>query len=138
VTKSAEQIVLEFSAAFPRKDLDYIVDAMTEDCVYANVPVPPMHGRAAVRKFLSHSLTKADKIEFVMANIATASDGNTVLTERVDVFYYGQDRVSIPVMGIFLVRGEKIAEWRDYADLATFVREMSAIGQVPGAGISGN
>jgi limonene-1,2-epoxide hydrolase len=30
------------------------------------------------------------------------------------------------------VREEKIEQWRDYADLGTFVRAMAAIGQRPG------
>jgi limonene-1,2-epoxide hydrolase len=132
VGKSTEQVVLDFSAAFARKDLDYIVDALTEDCVYANVPIPPMRGKSAISKFLAPSLQKADKIEFVMVNIATAADGRTVLTERVDVFTYGSNRVSLPLMGVFVLRGEKISEWRDYADIATFVREMTKIGQMPG------
>jgi limonene-1,2-epoxide hydrolase len=57
-----------------------------------------------------------------------------VLTERVDVFHYSSGRVSVPLMGIFRVRDGKIAEWRDYADIASFVRQMAAIGQTPGVG----
>jgi len=34
-----------------------------------------------------------------------------------------------------VLRDDKIAEWRDYADIGTFVRDMQAIGQLPGPGI---
>jgi limonene-1,2-epoxide hydrolase len=105
---------------------------MTEDIVYANVPIPAMHGKDAVRQFLVPSLNRTDKLEFVMVNIATAADGRTVMTERIDVFSYGKDQVSIPLMGIFVLRGELIAEWRDYADIGTFVKQMTAIGQRAG------
>ena len=130
--RSPEQIVREFSDAFLRKDVDFIFNALTDDCVYANVPIPAMHGKAEIRKFLVPSLMRTDRLEFVMVNIATAADGRTVLTERVDVFSYGRQQVSIPLMGIFVLRGELIAEWRDYADITTFVKQMAAIGQTPG------
>jgi limonene-1,2-epoxide hydrolase len=132
MSRSPEQIVRDFSAAFARKDVRYILDALADDCVYANVPIPAMHGKQAISEFLVPSLNRADRLEFIMGNIATAADGRTVLTERVDVFSYGKDQVSIPLMGIFVLRGELIAEWRDYADIGTFVKQMAAIGQKPG------
>jgi limonene-1,2-epoxide hydrolase len=134
MARSPEQIVLDFSAAFARKDVTFIMGAMTDDIIYANVPIPAMHGKEAVRQFLAPSLNKTDKLEFVMVNIATAADGRTVMTERIDVFTYGKQQVSIPLMGIFVLRGELIAEWRDYADIGTFVKQMAAIGQTPGVG----
>jgi limonene-1,2-epoxide hydrolase len=130
--QSAEELVRDFSDAFGRKDINLIFDLLADDCVYANVPLPAMVGKAAIRAFLVPSLEKADKIEFILMNIATAADGSTVLTERVDVFHYANGRASVPLMGIFLVRDGKIAEWRDYADIASFVRQMAAIGQTPG------
>ena len=130
--RSPEQIVREFSDAFLRKDVDFIFNALTDDCVYANVPIPAMHGKEEIRKFLVPSLMRTDRLEFVMVNIATATDGRTVMTERVDVFSYGRQQVSISLMGIFVLRGELIAEWRDYADINTFVKQMAAIGQTPG------
>jgi limonene-1,2-epoxide hydrolase len=132
MARSPEQIVRDFSAAFARKDVAYIMGALTDDIVYANVPIPAMHGKEAVRQFLVPSLGKTDKLEFIMVNIATAVDGRTVLTERIDVFTYGNNQVSIPLMGIFVLRGELIAEWRDYADIGSFVKQMAAIGQTPG------
>jgi limonene-1,2-epoxide hydrolase len=137
MSTSPEQVVRDFSAAFLRKDIEYIIDAMTEDCVYANVPIPAMHGKAEVRRFITSALTKADKLEFIIVNIATAADGRSVLTERVDVFSYATGQVSVPLMGVFVLRGAKIAEWRDYADIGSFVREMSAIGQMPGVAKAG-
>jgi limonene-1,2-epoxide hydrolase len=136
MNRTPEQIIRDFGSLWEGKDIDGIVQAMTEDCVYANVPIPAMRGRKAVRDFVTPNLTKADRVEFRFLAAATAADGKTVLTERVDAFIFGGKRVAIPLMGIFVLEGEKIAEWRDYADIGTFVREMRAIGQMPGPGVT--
>lgn len=136
MSRTPEQIVRDFGRLWERKDMEGIVQAMTEDCVYANVPIPAMHGHKAVRDFVTPNLTKADSVEFQFLAVATAADGRTVMTERIDAFTFGGKRVAIPLMGIFVLRGEKIAEWRDYADIGTFVREMQAIGQIPGPGVA--
>ena len=134
--KSPEQLVRDFCALWESKDIEGIVNACTEDVRYANVPVPEMVGRAAMRKFISRNLTAADRVEFKLLAIATAADGVTVLTERMDAFHFGDRRVPIPIMGIFVFRGEKICEWRDYTDMRAFIAAMSAIGQRPGPGIA--
>jgi len=131
-----EKIVRDFGRLWERKDVEGIVQAMTEDCVYANVPIPAMRGHDEVRKFITPNLMKADAVEFKFLAIATASDGCTVMSERVDAFVFGGKRIAIPLMGIFVLDGKKIAEWRDYADIGTFVRDMQAIGQMPGPGIA--
>ncbi|HTT82828.1 MAG TPA: limonene-1,2-epoxide hydrolase family protein [Rhizomicrobium sp.] len=136
MSRTPEQIVREFGQLWEQRDIEGIVQAMTENCVYANVPLPPMRGRDAVRNFITPNLTKADGVEFRFLAIATAADGRTVLTERIDAFLFGDKRVAIPLMGIFVLRGEEIAEWRDYADIGTFVRDMRAIGQMPGPGVA--
>jgi limonene-1,2-epoxide hydrolase len=134
--RTPEQIVLDFGRLWENRDIEGIVQAMTEDCVYANVPIPAMHGHVEVRRFITPNLTKADGCEWNFLAVATATDGKTVMTERVDVFIFGEHRIEAPLMGIFVLRGDKIAEWRDYSDIGTFVQNMTAIGQMPGPGIS--
>jgi limonene-1,2-epoxide hydrolase len=134
--RTPEQIVLDFGALCEKQNIEDILDALTEDCVYANIPVPAMKGRAEIRKFLTPNLTKATGVEFKFLAIATAADGRTVLTERLDTLVFGGGRVDIPVMGVFVLEGDKIAAWRDYADLGTLVRDMTAIGQMPGPGVA--
>ena len=51
--------------------------------------------------------------------------GNTVLTERVDVFHLPKGTIDLPVMGTFEVRDGKIAAWRDYFDMATVTKALS-------------
>ena len=54
------------------------------------------------------------------------ADGDVVMTERVDHFLVGNDRISVPCMGIFELRDGKIAAWRDYWDLKQFEAQLEA------------
>ncbi|MGZ5827564.1 MAG: nuclear transport factor 2 family protein, partial [Xanthobacteraceae bacterium] len=81
--KSPEDLVRDFCALWENQDIEGIVNACTEDVRYANVPVPEMVGRDAMRKFISRNLTAADRVEFKLLAIATVADGRTVLTERI-------------------------------------------------------
>jgi limonene-1,2-epoxide hydrolase len=58
-----------------------------------------------------------------MLNLAAA--GNVVMTERVDVFTYPDKSIELPVAGVFEVRGDKIAAWRDYFDVNMFMSQMA-------------
>lgn len=134
-TRTPEKIVEEFCALWEAQDIEGIVNACTEDVRYQNVPVPEMIGRDAMRTFISRNLKAASGMEFKLLNIAVAKDRRSVLTERMDAFWFGDKRVPIPIMGIFVLRGELICEWRDYTDMRAFIEYMSAIGQRPGPGI---
>jgi limonene-1,2-epoxide hydrolase len=52
------------------------------------------------------------------------SDGDIVMTERVDHFLVGTTRISVPCMGIFQLRDGKISAWRDYWNLQQFERQL--------------
>ena len=39
-------------------------------------------------------------------------------------------------MGIFELDGDMIARWRDHADIPGFIRDMQAVGQGVGPGVS--
>lgn len=111
------RIVTEFCEAWTRHDIDAIVDAFTDDAVYHNIPMDPLEGKdtieAAIRGFLG-TMT----IEF--ETIHQIADGDVVMNERVDTIQQGDKTTVMPVMGVFVLRDGKIAEWRDYFDLATF------------------
>lgn len=131
--------VLALSQAFVehwnRCDIEAILEALSADVVYQNLPAPAMHGRDEVRAFITPNLTRVTRIEWIVHRIGLTADGKGVFTERTDHFHFGDAVVSAPVMGIFEFRGEKIAAWRDYADIGDFVRQMGAIGQRPGPGL---
>jgi limonene-1,2-epoxide hydrolase len=130
--KDVVALSLAFVDHWNRRDIDGIIAALTEDVVYQNVPLTPLLGRAAVRTFIVPNLTRMTRMEWIVHNLAVTAEGSKVLTERTDNFHFGDQRVSVPVMGVFEFRGELIAAWRDYADIGDFIRQMGAIGQRPG------
>ena len=67
--------------------------------------------------------TGVERIEFRVLNIV--ADGDTVMTERVDVFVLPNVTIELPVMGTFEVRDGKIAKWRDYFDLNQYMIQLA-------------
>ncbi len=118
MASSAERIVTDFLAAWPRKDVDELMSYFAEDAVYHNVPVAPCVGAAEIRKVFDGFL---GEFEIVLEVVNIASQGDRVFTERIDRFVMnGGKRFDLPVNGVFELRGGKIVSFRDYFDLATF------------------
>ena len=117
-------LVHGFVDAWNRMDLEGILSFLAPDIFYHNMPMEPMNGIEQVRGGLLPFLAPATKCEWEIVRIAAA--GDSVLTERVDRFWYGERKIEIPVMGTFDIRDGKIAAWRDYFDLAQFLRQMPA------------
>jgi limonene-1,2-epoxide hydrolase len=113
---TAEALVREFCDAWSKRDADLLTDYFTEDGVYHNMPLPPLHGKAAIREFLVGFLADAETAEFRMINVVASDD--VVMTERVDAFTLAGREGAFPVCGVFEVRDGKIAAWRDYFDMA--------------------
>jgi len=108
----AEQVVRAFVDAWNALDWERIYGLMSDDIVYHNMPMRPVVGVDAVRD--GFAAWPVDACEWELLNIAT--NGDVVLTERVDRFERGTDRIVVPVMGVFEVRDGLIAHWRDYFD----------------------
>ena len=123
MSDSPTDIVRRFCAAWGDGDLDALMAYFTDDAVYHNIPVDPVTGKEAIRATVAGFTQGVEKIEFRVNNLAT--DGDVVLTERVDVFHLPGKTIELPVMGTFEVRDGKIAAWRDYFDLNQFMSQMS-------------
>ena len=120
---TAEETVLAFIQAWNRLDQERIYALMAEDIIYHNMPLKPVQGREAVREHLA--AWPVDECEWELLNIAAR--GQIVLTERVDRFRRGEERIVVPVMGTFEVADGLITHWRDYFDLrATKPRPLAA------------
>jgi limonene-1,2-epoxide hydrolase len=120
---NASDLVLRFCAAFGAGATpDELVEYFADDAVYHNMPVEPAVGRDAILGLLHMFVTPAEGVEFRMRNIV--ADGNTVLTERVDVFRLPNATIELPVMGTFEVHAGKITAWRDYFDLNTYMSQL--------------
>lgn len=121
MASQSEKVVRDFCAAWVRKDIDELLGFFTPDAVYHNMPVEPLKGVAAIRETLNMFATPAEHIEFEM--LAVASSGDVVFTERVDRFKIMGKDVALPVAGVFEVRNGKIAAWRDYFDMQTWMKQ---------------
>jgi limonene-1,2-epoxide hydrolase len=122
----AQRVVEAFITAWNERDYEGVINMLTDDIEYHNMPMPILNGKEAVRSFLD-ALGDPDEINWQLHHIAV--NGSVVLTERTDNFSYGDKLISLPVMGTFEVKGGKIAKWRDYFDLAQFTEQMAAISQ---------
>ncbi len=119
----ALDLIRRFCAAWgDGTDVDTLVGYFTDDAVYHNIPVDPVTGRDAIKATIAMFTTGVEKIEFRVRNIV--ADGDTVLTERVDVFELAHTTIELPVMGTFEVRDGKIAAWRDYFDLNQYMTQL--------------
>lgn len=120
----AEKIVTEFCNAWPRKNIDELLGFFTDDAVYHNIPVEPAKGKEAIRGVINMFLPMAKSVQFKV--LKSASAGNVVFDERVDIFDLGNGKtISLPVAGVFEVTGTKISAWRDYFDMAMYTKQMS-------------
>ena len=115
--RSADEIVTEFCAAWGRGDVTAIVDSFTDDAVYHNIPMEPVAGKEAIGAFIAGFLGSGT-ITFETHH--QVSSGDVVMNERTDTIVMGDNTIALPVMGTFVVRDGKIAEWRDYFDMAMF------------------
>ncbi|HKN13681.1 MAG TPA: limonene-1,2-epoxide hydrolase family protein [Candidatus Binatus sp.] len=120
----AEKVVTEFCNAWPRKNVDELLGFFTDDAVYHNIPVEPAKGKEAIRGVINMFLPMAKSVQFKV--LKSASAGNVVFNERVDIFDLGNGKtISLPVAGVFEVTGTKISAWRDYFDMAMYTKQMS-------------
>jgi limonene-1,2-epoxide hydrolase len=117
-----EKLVTDFCVSWSRKNVEDILSYLTDDIFYHNIPMEPMVGKAAVRKFVEPFLKDAQSAVFEIKH--TTSAGNVVMNERVDRFVMGPKKIELPVAGVFEIRDGKISAWRDYFDLTSFTKQM--------------
>jgi limonene-1,2-epoxide hydrolase len=103
--------------------IDAALGLLADDCVYHNIPLEPVHGIDDIRATVNGFSAGVDKVTF--ETLAIAANGSTVLTERIDTFFFPDNTIALPVMGTFEVNAEgKISAWRDYFDMNQFLSQM--------------
>lgn len=112
--RTATATVEAFLDALRALDVEAARALMAPDIVYQNVPYPPVRGPEATIRVLRLFLVAATGFEVEMHHIA--SEGDVVLTERVDALTNGPVRVAFWVCGTFEVRDGLITVWRDRFD----------------------
>jgi limonene-1,2-epoxide hydrolase len=122
----SNEIVRDFLRACSGRDLDSALELVTDDIEYDNVPIGKVFGPAGVRSVLSGGITDtADEVEWVVLH--QVGEGEVVMSERVDRFRIGENWLEIPVVGVFVLDGNKIKLWRDYFDLDSYRKQKSAL-----------
>ena len=118
-----EQIIRAFIAAWSNLDADELVEYFTTDGVYHNMPTQPISGHENLKPFIAAFLSGWDETDWEIVNLL--ADGDIVMVERMDRTVAGGKPVNLPCFGIFHMRDGKIAEWRDYFDMATYTNALS-------------
>jgi limonene-1,2-epoxide hydrolase len=124
MTSSADDVVTEFGKLWATSDVEKLAGYFTEDAVYHNIPMQPLHGRTAVKEFIEGFTVAHDGIDFRIHR--QLSNGLLVMNERTDVLRRKDGgEIHLPVAGIFEIRNERIAAWRDYFDMAVITGGFS-------------
>ena len=120
MTTTNESIVRQFVALWSTREAEAMAALFAEDGVYDNVPNnKPMHGREAILTWLNRCFTHLTRIDVKILNIA--SNGEWVLSERLDVHVMGEKLMPLPVMNACRIVDGKIQMFRDYYDHQTVV-----------------
>ncbi|MGA0839268.1 MAG: limonene-1,2-epoxide hydrolase family protein [Pseudomonadales bacterium] len=115
-------LVMEFIDAWNRLDWDRVIGLLADNVVYHNIPMDKLEGKAAASAAILGMQPTAVQWDV----ISIAENGNKVLTERLDAFDLPNGKhLVVPVMGTFEIENGLIVAWRDYFDLATFMRQMA-------------
>lgn len=106
-------------------DVGAMMALCADDIVYHNIPMEPIRGTAQMRAMVEGFLGDIERCDW--QTHAIAANGNTVLTERTDIFHFKDGRrAAIRVMGTFDIDAQgRISGWRDYFDMLEFQREFA-------------
>jgi limonene-1,2-epoxide hydrolase len=109
-----DAMIREFLAAWERRDTDHIVESFTDDGVYHSIPLTPIVGKPAIRKFVAGF---ADVPPGRLEIHHQVASGNLVMNERTDRITMNGSPVTLPICGVFEIEGGRIKAWREYFDL---------------------
>lgn len=114
--------VRAYYAAWLDDDLEGVMRLCTEDVVAVNVPIGPIRGKAAVRRFFEKFARGMSQKRYDVHRVV--ADETCCLVEGVEHYVRDGQQVSLPYMSTFLFRDGLICEWRDYFDLQTVLRQL--------------
>jgi limonene-1,2-epoxide hydrolase len=108
--------VIEFLRALAAYDVDAALDLVADDLVYANVSLPTIYGRDRLER-IARPWLRPGRMGFNVHLNHVATEGDVVLTDRIDELNWGPFATRFWVYGRFVVDAEgKITLWRDSFD----------------------
>lgn len=115
-TRATLDAIDRFNEAFNRHDVDAVMDAMTEDCVFDSTRPPPdgerYEGQAAVRGFWEEFFRRSPQARFETEEVFVAGDRGVVRW----IYHWVRDGSPGHIRGVdvFRVRDGKVAEKLSY------------------------
>jgi limonene-1,2-epoxide hydrolase len=109
------KLVSEFCAAWSTLDAQKIAGFVSDKIIYQMIDnMPLVKGKEGLVKFITPFLSKLNRAQWDI--LRTHAIGNIVINERIDNFYSesGKNDAHFEVVGLFLIKDGKIAEWKDY------------------------
>ena len=119
-------VVKKMIAAWEARDADAIADMFTEDGVLHSMMIDPIAGREAIRPRMKFLVDNATHMRLNVRNWAVT--GDTVFIERWDEFTFKGHDGRVPVVGVLVIEGDKVKEWREYYDRAELLEAMGVEG----------
>lgn len=108
-------IVVGFFRALSRFEIDAALDVVADDLVYANVTLPTLYGKQRLER-AARLMLRPDRMGFNVHFNHVATEGDVVLTDRVDELNFRRFASRFWVYGRFIVSDGKIIVWRDSFD----------------------
>jgi limonene-1,2-epoxide hydrolase len=110
--KANQALVADFCAAFASRDMTKIASYLDPNCSYRITETAmPAVGVAAVERIKSY-VERSSKIEFKILD--SWARGPMVINERIDSFTRPDASPAFHLVGVFLIKDGKIAEWTDF------------------------
>ncbi len=115
-------VVQNMIDAWNTRDWQRVGDLFTEDGILHSMMIEPVVGRKTISARISAMGAGISSITLHIRNIGRV--GDVVIIERVDEFVYNGHAGKVPVVGVLVVEGDKIKEWREYYDRAELIAAM--------------
>jgi limonene-1,2-epoxide hydrolase len=115
-------VVQNMIDAWNTRNWQRVGDLFTEDGILHSMMIEPVVGRKTISDRISAMGAGISSITLHIRNIGRV--GDVVIIERVDEFVYNGHAGKVPVVGVLVVEGDKIKEWREYYDRAELIAAM--------------
>lgn len=128
----SREVVAGLLADVAARDAEAVAGWFTDDATWANVPHPPVVGRAGVRDLLAPILARSERVVW---EVVSASYTETCAwVERVDRFWIDGEEYAAACHGVFVLDPSALLlrEVRDYVDLTPWRARLQPVLGAPG------
>ena len=122
-------VVQNMIDAWNTRNWQRVGELFTEDGILHSMMIEPVVGRKTISARISAMGAGISSITLHIRNIGRV--GDDVVIERVDEFVYNGHAGKVPVVGVLVVEGDKIKEWREYYDRAELIAAMGLPPEAP-------